>query len=165
MSKMVHLPRLRPRRKHTTRKSRLTRTVVPALLRRRACHNRAPPRTLSSTSHTPRPQDPVTFSADGLWAGQRGKSIRQGQKSPYTDITIRPGLLIRYTHIGRRTHPAVYGCMQAIDGQKACHGFTQAADGRRVFRGCTLTVFGNEVDKTWNRQCRQCGWLLTCWTR
>ncbi len=165
MSKMVHLPRLRPRRKHTTRKSRLTRTVVPAPLRRRACRNRAPLRMLSFTSHTPRPQDPVTFSADGRSTGQRDKYIWQGQKSLYTDITTRPGLLTRYTRTGRRTHPAVCGYTQVTDGQKACHGFTQAADGRRVFRGCVLTVSGNEVDKTWNRQCRQCTWHLTCWIR
>ena len=169
MSKMAILQQqilLRSRQpKRTTHKSRLTRTVVPAPLRRRACRNRAPPRMLSSTSHMLRPQDPVIFSADGRSTVQRGKSIRQGQKSLYTDITTRPGLLTRYTRTGRRTHPAVCGYTQVTDGQKACHGFTQAADGRRVFRGCALTVFGNEVDKTWNRQCRQCGWLLTCWTR
>lgn len=165
MSKMVILQQLRPRRKRTTRKSRLTRTVVPALLQRRACRNRAPPHMLSFTSHTPRPQDPVTFSAGGRSTGQRGKSIRQGQKSPYTDITTRPGLLIRYTRIGRRTHPAVCGYSKTTDGQKALHGFTQAADGRRAFRGCALTEFGNEVDKTWNRQCRQCAWHLMCWIR
>ena len=165
MSKMVHLPRLRPRPKRTTRKSRLTRTVVPAPLRRRVCRNRALPRMLSFTSLTPRPQDPVTFSADGRSTVQRGKSIRQGQKSLYTDTTTRPGLLTRYTRIGRRTHPAVCGYTKTTDGQKAIHGFTQASDGRRVSYGCALTVFGNEVDKTWNRQCRQCGWLLTCWIR
>ena len=165
MSKMVHLPRLRPRPKRTTRKSRLMQTVVPALPRRRTCHSRTPIRTLSFTSHTPRPQDPVTFSAGGRSTGQRGKSIRQGQKSPYTDITTRPDLLTHYTRTGRRTHPAVCGYSKTTDGQKARHGVTQAADGRRVFCGCALTVFGNEVDKTWNRQCRQCAWHLTCWTR
>ena len=165
MSKMAILQQLRPWPKRTTRKSRLMRTAVPALLRRRACRNRAPPRTLSFTFHTLRPQDQDMFSADGRSTGQRDRSIRQGQKSPYTDITTRPGLLTRYTHIGRRTHPAVCGCTKTTDGQKALHGFTQAADGRRVFRGCALTVFGNEVDKTWNRQCRQCAWHLTCWIR
>ena len=169
MSKMVILQQqilLRSRQpKHTTRKSRLTRTVVPALPRRRTCHSRTPIRMLSFTSHTPRPQSQDMFSADGRSTAQRDRSIRQGQKSPYTDITTRPDLLTRYTRTGRRTHPAVCGYTKTTDGQKALHGFIRATDGCKASYGCALTVFGNEVDKTWNRQCRQCAWHLTCWIR
>ena len=167
MSKMVILQQqilLRSRQpKHTTRKSRLMQTVVPALPRRRTCHSRTPIRTLSFTSHTPRPQDQDMFSADGRSTGQRDRSIRQGQKSPYTDITIRPDPRTRYTRIGRRTHPAVCGYTR-INGVEGFCGYIQIG-GIEVFHGYTQTELGNEVDKTWNRQCRQCARRLTCWIR